>query len=257
MKLKISITQQLLIFFILTFVIGWPAFTPVMTGHTPPTFGAFIFLYSPAVAALVTAFLANGWTGIKAVLAGYFRWKFSMRWYLLVLLALPAFFLAAGLVQFLTQPNPLWTGSSWYFVIASFVFLMVINSGEEIGWRGFALARLQTRIKSPLVASLVLGLVWGAWHLPMYLDPQQSAFPLPLFLLFIIGISILYTVVFNHTRGSLWMAVILHASTDIAPRFMQIAHFSVLAWSVIVTLTWIAALVLYFATNHTPPVRME
>ncbi len=150
----------------------------------------------------------------------------------------------------------MWTGSPWYFLIASFGFLMIINSGEEIGWRGFALSRLQSVIKNPLVASMVLGAIWGLWHLPMYLNPEQSSDPLILFLLFVMGISVIYSVLFNNTRGSLLLAVILHASTDIAPRFMQITKFTPVSWSIIVALTWISAMILCYATKNSTPVTL-
>jgi membrane protease YdiL (CAAX protease family) len=251
MKLKTSKTQQLIIFFVLAFAIGWLAFIPVFLFHTSPKPAAlFIFLFSPALAALITAALTNGITGVKEVLGKYLIWKFQIRWYLLVLLLLPAIFLVTALISFRANLESLWTGSPWYFLIASFCYLMFINSGEEIGWRGFALPRLQSVIKNPLVASIVLGAIWGIWHLPIYLNPEQSSFPLILFLLFIIGISIIYSVLFNNTRGSLLMAVVLHASTDIAPRFMQIAKFIPASWSIMVVLTWILAMILYYATRN-------
>jgi uncharacterized protein len=254
MKLKTSKPQQLIIFFVLTFVIGWLAFIPIFLNHASPTPGAFIFLFSPALAALITAALTNGITGVKEVLGRYLIWKFQIRWYLLVLLLLPAIFLVAAVISFRTHLESLWTGSPWYFLIASFGYLMIINSGEEVGWRGFALSRLQSVIKNPLVASILLGAIWGLWHLPMYLNPEQSSFPLILFLLFIIGISIIYSVLFNNTRGSLFMAVVLHASTDIAPRFMQIANFTPVSWSILVALTWISAMILYYMTKNITPV---
>jgi uncharacterized protein len=254
MKLKMSKTQQLIMFFLLAFVIGWLAFIPIFLYHASPTPGAFIFLFSPALAALITAALTNGITGVKEVLGRYLLWKFHIKWYLLAFLLLPAIFLTAGIISFRSNLPSLWIGSSWYFLIASFAFLMIINSGEEIGWRGFALSRLQSVIKNPLVASIVLGVIWGLWHLPLYLDPKQSGFPLILFLLFIIGISIIYTVLFNNTRGSLLMAVILHASTDIAPRFMKIANFTPVSWSIIVAFTWISAIIMYYVTKKITPV---
>jgi membrane protease YdiL (CAAX protease family) len=254
MKLKTSKTQQLIIFFVLAFFIGWLAFIPIFLYHTSPTPGAFIFLFSPALAALITAALANGIIGVKEVLRRYLIWKFPLRWYSLALLLLPAIFLVAGLISFRTNLESVWTGSPWYFLIASFGYLMFINSGEEIGWRGFALSRLQSVIKNPLVASIVLGAIWGLWHLPLYLNPEQSSFPLILFLLFIMGISIIYSVLFNNTHGSLLMAVVLHASTDIAPRFMQIANFTPVSWSIIVACTWISAMILYYVTKTITPV---
>ena len=254
MKLKTSKTQELIIFFVLTFVIGWLAFLPDLLHHVYPKSSAFIYLFSPALAAFITAILTNGFAGVKDVLGRYFQWKLPIKWYLVAFLLLPAIFLVVGEVSFATDSKPLWTGSPWYFVIASFGFLMFINSGEEIGWRGFALSRLQSVIKNPLVASIVLGAIWGIWHLPIYLNPEQSSFPLILFLLFIMGISVIYTTLFNNTRGSLLMAVVLHASTDIAPRFMQIANFTPFSWSILVALTWISAMVLYFVTKNIAPV---
>lgn len=252
-KHKMSETQQLIIFFVLAFAIGWLAFLPIFLYHASPKPGAFIFLFSPALAALITAALTNGVTGVKEVLGRYLLWKFHIKWYLLALLLLPSIFLVDAVISFRTNLQSLWTGSSWYFLVASFGFLMMINSGEEIGWRGFALSRLQSVIKNPLVAAIVLGAVWGLWHLPIYLDPQQSNFLLPLFLLFIMGISMIYSVLFNNTRGSLLMAVVLHASTDIAPRFIQIEKFIPISWAILVLLTWISAVILYLMTRNITP----
>ena len=254
MKLKTSINQQLIIFFVLAFVIGWLAYIPIFLHYASSTPSAFIFLFSPALAALITSALINGITGIKELLGRYWIWKFNVKWYFLALLLLPAIFLIAAVISFRTNLEALWTGSPWYFLVASFGFLMFINSGEEIGWRGFALPRLQSVIKHPLVAGIVLGAIWGIWHLPIYLDPEQSSFPLILFLLFIMGISIIYSLLFNNTRGSLLMATILHASTDIAPRFMQIAKFTPASWLIVVVLTWISAMILYYATKNSAPV---
>lgn len=254
MKLKTSKNRQLIIFFILAFVIGWFAYLPVLIHHDFPKWNAFIFLFSPALAALITAVMTNGLAGVKEILGGYFLWKFNAKWYLLALLLLPSIFLLAALVSYRTNFESLWTGSPWYFLIASFGFLMIITSGEEIGWRGFALSRLQSVIKNPLVASLVFGAIWGLWHLPLYLDPQQSSFPFILFLLFTMGISIIYSVLFNSTRGSLLMAVILHASTDIAPRIIQIANLTLVSWAIIVALTWLAAIILYYVTKNIIPI---
>lgn len=255
MKPNASKTKQLTVFFILAFAIGWLAFLPNLVYEVSPTPGAFIFLFSPALAALITAFLTNGITGVKEVLGRYSLWRFNIKWYLLTLFLLPVIFLVAAIMSFRNSFESLWTGNPWYFLIASFGYLMFITSGEEIGWRGFALSRLQSEIKSPLIAAIVLGAIWGLWHLPMYLDPEQWSFPLILFLLFIIGISIIYTVLFNSTRGSLLMAVILHASTDIAPRFILIANFTVISWSILVALIWISAMILYFATKNIIPIR--
>ena len=68
--------------------------------------------------------------------------------------------------------------------------------------------------------------------------------------MFLVGLSILYSVLFNHTQGSLLTAVLLHASTDFGPRLLDTARFSILSWDVVVGLTWIAAGVLYWVTRR-------
>lgn len=248
-----SKTGQLIVFFVLAFAIGWLAFVPAMLSHVSQTPGAFIYLFSPALAGLITAFLAEGPAGVKKVLGRFLIWRFSLDWYLLAILLLPAIFLVAGLITLAQGSSTIWTGNPWYFVLASFFFLMVINSGEEIGWRGFALPGLHEVVKNRLVAGLILGLLWGLWHLPVYLDPQQSSFPLPLFLLFIIGLALVYSIVFDHTAGSLLAAILLHAGTDIAPRFIQIANFNTTSWAIVVILVWVSAIILYFVTRSAIP----
>jgi hypothetical protein len=122
MKVKTSKTQQLITFFVLAFVIGWLALLPIFLYHASPTPGAFIFLFSPALAALITAALTNGIPGVIEVLRRYLLRKFQIRWYLLVILLLPAIFLVAGVISLRTNLESLWTGSPWYFLIASFGF---------------------------------------------------------------------------------------------------------------------------------------
>lgn len=214
MIFKTSKTKQLIMFFVLAFAIGWLAFLPIFLYRASATPGAFIFLFSPALAALITASLTNGITGIKEVLGGYLLWKFHIKWYLLALLLLPAIFLVAAVFSFRTNLESLRTGSPWYFLIASFVFLMIINSGEEIGWRGFALSRLQSVIQNPLLAAIVLGAIWGLWHLPIYLNPEQSSFPLILSC-FLLLESQLFTLYCLTTRAAvcLWQLSCMPART--------------------------------------------
>ncbi|MEP6790176.1 MAG: CPBP family intramembrane glutamic endopeptidase, partial [Ramlibacter sp.] len=100
-----------------------------------------------------------------------------------------------------------WMGSPPTFLVASFLWLLVITSGEEIGWRGFALPRLLALGWHPAWASLALGAVWGLWHLPLYLSPEQSSFPFPLFLALTLGQSLIYTALYFRSGGSLLPAV--------------------------------------------------
>ena len=103
-------------------------------------------------------------------------------------------------------------------VVSLFLFSIFPGSamGEEIGWRGYALPRLQTG-RSALAASLIVGAIWGTYHLPLFLIGSPVR-PLGLFLPFALScviISTFYTWMYNGTGGSLFIAVLLHASTNL------------------------------------------
>jgi membrane protease YdiL (CAAX protease family) len=103
-------------------------------------------------------------------------------------------------------------------VVSLFLFSIFPGSamGEELGWRGFALPRLQAR-RSALAASLIVGAVWGIYHLPLFLLGSPTR-PFALFLPFALScviMSIFYTWMFNGTGGSLLTAVLLHAATNL------------------------------------------
>ena len=94
----------------------------------------------------------------------------------------------------------------------------IFTSGlaEEPGWRGFALPRLQQRY-GPLLGTIILGLLWGGWHLPLFLTSwalSTNGLEVCEFILSALSIAIVITWVFNHTRGSLLIAILLHANVD-------------------------------------------
>jgi membrane protease YdiL (CAAX protease family) len=92
--------------------------------------------------------------------------------------------------------------------------LLIIGPlSEEIGWRGYALGRLQTRWNA-LTSSLIVGLVWGSWHLPLFMmvgtSQHELGIPFMPFLIELTASSILYTWLYNNTKQSLWSAILLH-----------------------------------------------
>jgi membrane protease YdiL (CAAX protease family) len=126
---------------------------------------------------------------------------------------------------------------------------------EELGWRGFVLPRLQAS-RSAWDAALVLGLVWGLWHIPLYLVPgtgqydgiggdlSAGAFTIGAFVVWTMGLSVLFTWLFNVTRGSLIVVILLHASVNLGS-FVPAAVESTGAASLLYALaTWIVAIVL-------------
>jgi uncharacterized protein len=160
--------------------------------------------------------------------------RISARWWALVLLLFPLLTFTAALVSILADvsqaPLDLAGAGTRLLDPASFVafafFILVIGPlPEEIGWRGYLLDRLQLRW-SALVASLVLGLIWWSWHLPLfvlpgYFDAFARASPTPLdFLWGILPAAVLYTWVYNNTDRSVLAVILLHFMHNFTGEFL-------------------------------------
>jgi membrane protease YdiL (CAAX protease family) len=99
-------------------------------------------------------------------------------------------------------------------VLFTLLFTLPYAIGEELGWRGFALPRLQAR-HEPLVASVILGLFWGFWHTPAWIawdSTELALLPLTIMVLSTVVTAILFTWIFNRTGGSLLLVVLFHTS---------------------------------------------
>ena len=115
--------------------------------------------------------------------------------------------------------------------------------GEEMGWRGFALPRLQGKY-TPLIASLIMGIVWGVWHFPRVWVPGQE-FDLAGFAFLIVGTifsAILFTWMFNASHGSLIPALILHTSQALTNQFLSVADAPavglVISFAIVILVVW-------------------
>jgi membrane protease YdiL (CAAX protease family) len=173
----------------------------------------------PLVAAVVVSAVEGGWAGV----AGLFRQlkvRVPLRLMLLLLAAIVAlrmvpllFVVATGRV--LTPPGM----EAMVSVPIMFIFVALVGGGldEEAGWRGFAQPRLQ-KIVPPLPASLIIGLVWSFWHLPLwwFSSSVHSQLSLPVYVVSTTALSVLLAHVFNSTRGSLLAVVLVHAASNTA-----------------------------------------
>ena len=250
MELKL----ELALFFVFTFIIGWLSFF-IAISFNNLTFLLFLYLFAPAISALIlTQFSDGGFKNVKNLFQKYFDKIIKKKIYFLAFFLIPFLFFFAGIVSdFLTNNfNLIFTGSPWYFIIISFIYLLFITSGEEIGWRGYALPRLLKQNDDWLVMSLLLGIIWGLWHLPIYLISGQtnSNFTYPLFLLFTIGITPIYTFIYRNTDESLLSVTIFHASSDIMPRILLFSSLTNTFWYLIVGLTWVMMFALYYINKR-------
>ena len=139
---------------------------------------------------------------------------FDKRWLVPTLLLFPVVGLLTAAIVALSGSAVLegWQAPSVLTALGTVFFILAVGGGlEEFGWRGYALGRLQ-RGRSALVASLILGLLWGLWHLPLHFisGTTQATIPIWQFVIQTMVLSVLYTWLFNSTRGSLLIAILFH-----------------------------------------------
>ncbi len=163
-------------FFLLTFAITWglaglyfliPRRLTDLFGPISPSNPIFILaVWAPTLSGFILSAATGGKAAVAALLKRFLPGRVSVLWYLLVVVVVPA---AGILISAVTRAAmPLQSASSFSFLSYLFINLITGPLGEEFGWRGFALPRLLARYKAA-VAALILGLVWGLWHLPSFL----------------------------------------------------------------------------------------
>ena len=244
------------VYFALTFLLAWILWyaATVLSGDSP---NGFLFLpgtFAPGIVAVLLTARAEGATGVRALLAPLFQWKVEARWYLFALLFMAAIKLTVALVlRVATGEWPQFGDTPLILMLAATLFSTVTlgQSGEEVGWRGYALPRMAGRLGlGP--ASLILGVIWAVWHLPLFLIPGTSTTgqSFPLYLLQVIALSVALAWLWWRTGGSLLLTMLLHAAVnntkDIVPSAVPGADAplgmstSVVAW-LTVLLLWICA----------------
>jgi len=218
-------TGELLAYFAITFAWSWTCWLLAAASDDGPGLLLYAGIPGPLLAALAMLYLRGTRTERRDLLRSVYQLeRLKLPWLLLVLLLYPLLTgLAVGmdlllggeppdaarLMQRLHQPTSL--------LAAAGLLLLLGPLPEEPGWRGYALPRL-LRFANPLTASLGLGLVWGLWHLPLFLVPgtyqQQLGLGSPgfwLFMLTALAGSVLITWVWRHNDKSVFAAILLHA----------------------------------------------
>ena len=207
-----SVVKQypLIMFFVLAYALTWPLIPLVSVS---PLWG-FPALFGPALAAIIVAAVADGKPGLRNLLGRLVRWRVGARWYA-VALGLPTVLAltAAGLHVLLGGPTSVEFGG--LSVLNLILFALIV--GEELGWRGYALPKLLAR-RSALTASLILGTLWGAWHLPTFFVPGAPQYGLPFsaFVLLTMAYSVLIGWVYVHSRGSVLIATLMHGAINLS-----------------------------------------
>ena len=222
--------HPLFFFFLIAYAGAWLVEAPVVlsetgTGLLPFTLPrplqvmaiAAATFTGPTLSAFVMTGVTEGRAGINRLLRRYVLWRVKLRWYLFVLLVMPASELLGAIVLpgVMAFYQPLTPSMVLTYPLA-FVATFVLGGplGEEPGWRGFALPRLQP-MHGPLGGSVILGVLWGLWHLPLFWSGVWTPPTLPNIVMFIVmttALTVIITWVFNNAKGSLLITMLMHAS---------------------------------------------
>jgi membrane protease YdiL (CAAX protease family) len=232
-------SHPLVSYFALTFAITWGLFVlAVGPGGIPATkeqfttipLGAILaVLVGPSVSGIVLTGLVHGREGFRDLLGRMKRWRVGARWYAVALLTTPLVFTAVlmplSLISPVFLPGIFASDAKVPFVMMGILVALVVGILEELGWTGFAIPTLLGLRYSVLSTGLIVGVLWGAWHLlgnDIWASVATAGdLPLALFVILrglsllvgqLLAFRVLMVWVYERTNGSLLLAMLMHAS---------------------------------------------
>jgi len=212
-------TKTIYAFIAITFGLTWglTASTMLLSDYLPPFLAELnmsnpLFLlavYSPGLAGIILVWRNFGLKGLGSFIKRVTMWRASIWWWLLVIVAIPAIMYAGAAIK--GPIENIFPFSPWYSVFPALGLALLLGPVEEFGWRGVALPLLQRKF-SRFWSGLILGSIWMLWHLPAFVlsGSVQSGWSFAPFFAGGVATSLIYTAMYNDTRGSLLFAVLLH-----------------------------------------------
>jgi membrane protease YdiL (CAAX protease family) len=240
--------HPLFFFFLLSYGFSWIISLPYLLSVWGILSGDYtLALYlkqwlGPALAAVIMTRISGEKMGMVRLRHRIRQWRVHWIWYLFILLGIPALILLGIIilrgtfVDFQVFPPRILMNYPMYFVGIFFA----TGLPEEIGWRGFALPRMQRRYGS-LRGSVLLGVLWAFWHLLSFFLPSHGGGPnvsfaailinFLVFSLMVVALTVIFTWVFNHTQGSIFIASLVHTAINVpqlawAPLFFEVGLFN-------------------------------
>ncbi len=217
MRREISLRKYSLIYFIVLSYLLHFILLKVMMSRLPPFpfFVAYILAaWSPNISAIIVLGLViRDKSSIRKLLEGWTKWRVSVAWYLAALLPVAVGIISVGIYYLTGGTVPSFPGSASTYLMGLVMCTITGATGEELGWRGFALPRIQSKYGA-LSSSILLGLIWAGWHIPYWpipgWFPKMRSIPFLAFALQSIAKSVIMTWIYNNTKGSVLIASIFH-----------------------------------------------
>jgi membrane protease YdiL (CAAX protease family) len=224
--------NQLLTFAVISYVLSWLIALPMILSYYNAIAADIPFVlhyfvpFGPLLSAFLVTRIANGPDGLRDLIKRMTKWRVKPVWIAIAVLSVWGLYLLSGIFSMiLGQP---WPGLELFGSIAYVPYLPFLGAwlfwiitfgiGEECGWRGYLLHNLQD-VYSPLKSSLIVGIIWAGWHLPMFLYHGNFISMGPMGMIFwIVGLlfgSILLMWVYNNTGNSILMTAIWHGTFNL------------------------------------------
>jgi|SRR5688572_439118 uncharacterized protein len=227
--------HSLVIGILLMFALTWPidlANAGVLPFQVP--FVIYIFLgWGFIFASLIMTWLTLGKQSVIALLKRYLIWRVDWKWYLVAFFLIPALSFLGILINSAYTKTPIdfstvlayeifGPSANLLLLIVPFFLFDAIANGEEMGWRGYVLPRLQVKYNA-LISSLIVAVIWALWHIPKFVTHWDTITFL-WFTMDVIAKSIFMTWMLNNTRGSLLLVTLFHASFNTTGVLLPIAN---------------------------------
>ena len=244
-------------YFVLAFALAWWTWPFVLLNPA----SAPMLPWSPIIAAVIVLAMTAGRDGVMALLRSTFRWRVDPIWYVAALgIPIALWIVAAAVPTALgARPDTAFFGDVVLFPITLLTTAIVKGPlTEEPGWRGFALPRMLERW-SPLVASLILGLIWFAWHVPLLIqDTGGSQRPLVPYFVVVLALSVLATWLWS-ASASVFIVIVFHAAINsagahVVPAF-AVADQMTIWWAFAIMIAGLAAAVTFTDAFRSSPDR--
>lgn len=252
--------RALLTYFLFTYFVAWAVWFAAAAFAAPGNTGFFgirgplfmLGVFAPSLVALALVARGEGRAGVARLVARIGQWRVAGHWYLFAIGYFAAIKLAAALIHRVALGTwPRFGDTPWALMLGAILVSTWFQAGEELGWRGYALPRLARHLGLG-GASIVLGVVWALWHLPLFFlsDSGTTGQSFPVYLLQVTALSVAMAWLYWKTDGSLLLVMVMHASvnnfTGIVPAAVVGAttpftlRASLVAWAT-VALSWAVA----------------
>lgn len=235
--------QNIYKYFILTFLISWVLWSPLYFSKDINEFWVLPGAWGPTLSAIILTLLNSGKAGLKNLFKKLLIWKVPFKYYLfsifamliLALLSVSIYKLFGGSwpdIALILEGMGLENNDLGLALLLLPVFFLINTLlggpiAEELGWRGYAQGLLQQKY-NPNTSGLIIGFLWSLWHLPLFIFLPKAVGSMPIwaYVPLMAAMGVIFSWLYNHTKTSVLLAILLHGGMNFAHGFLGASVFS-------------------------------